>query len=578
MSAYPVTNASGEVRLVTEHVRDITERKQAEKALRQSEDRFRVLFEQAADSILLLEIMPDGVPVIRDANGATFRLLGYERDELIGQRISSVDAAPDPSKVVDERRRSASSGEGQIFEASHRCKDGTILEFECSVTEIRIGSKTFGLSVERDITARKRASAEREKLEEQLRMSQRMDAIGSLAGGIAHDFNNILSVILSYTQFAMDGLKEGDRLKDDLLQVKNAGERAAALTRQLLAFSRKQVLQPVPLDLNQIAIGIEKMLRRILGEDIDYVQVLAPNLGLTLADPSQIEQVLMNLVVNARDAMPEGGMLTIETRNVELDEEYAAAPRGREARRLRVARGHGHWLRHGRADQGADLRAVLHDQGKGQGNRPRTVHRIRHCQSKRRHHLGVQRAGTGNHIQDYHAASGFGPRGGPPDRSIVPRRFKGTETVLVVEDEEALREVARRTLDGAGYTVLPAKDGDEALRVSAQHRRIHLLLTDVVMPRMSGKALAQELLKTRPKLKVLYMSGYTDNSIVHHGVLDPGTHFLAKPFTAHDLKRKVREVLDGGITIVADGRESATLLFAQPKENPPDKNALASAS
>ncbi len=195
--------------------RDITERKQAAEALRQSEERFRILFEQAADSILLLEIMPEGIPVIRDANSATFRLLGYERDELIGQPVSFIDAAPDASEVVDERRQNVLSGTGTIFEARHRCKDGTIRDFECSATEMQIGSKTFAISVERDITERKRAEAEREKLEEQLRASQKMEAIGSLAGGVAHDFNNLLSVILSYTGFAMEALREDDPLKDD---------------------------------------------------------------------------------------------------------------------------------------------------------------------------------------------------------------------------------------------------------------------------------------------------------------------------------------------------------------------------
>jgi signal transduction histidine kinase len=212
-----------------------------------------------------------------------------------------------------------------MFEASHRCKDGTILDFECSVTEMKIGSKIFGISVERDITQRKRLGAEREKLEEQLRVSQKLEAVGSLAGGIAHDFNNLLQVILSYLGFVLEKLPEGDSGRDDLLEAKKAAEHAAALTRQLLAFSRKQVLQPVPLDLNQIATGLEKMLRRILGEDIDYVQKLAPGLGLTHADPNQIEQVFMNLVVNARDAMPEGGKLTIETSNVVIDEEYASS-------------------------------------------------------------------------------------------------------------------------------------------------------------------------------------------------------------------------------------------------------------
>ena len=273
---------------------DITERKRAdqtEETLRRSEEKFRILFDQAADCILLLEITPEGIPVIRDANSATFRLLGYERDELIGQPVSLIDAAPDVSKAVGERRRDVISGATSMFEVSHRCKDGAIRDFECSVTEMQVASVTFAISVERDITARKQAEAERNRLEEQLRAAQKMEAIGGLAGGIAHDFNNLLSVILSFTGFAMDAVREGGPLRDDLLEVKKAGERAAVLTRQLLAFSRKQVLRAVPVNLNEIAAAVEKMLRRILGEDIDFVQVLAPDLGLTRADPGQINSI-----------------------------------------------------------------------------------------------------------------------------------------------------------------------------------------------------------------------------------------------------------------------------------------------
>jgi two-component system cell cycle sensor histidine kinase/response regulator CckA len=397
----------------------------------------------------------------------------------------------------------------------------------------------------KDITASKQAEREREKLNEQLRASQRMEAIGSLAGGVAHDFNNLLSVILSYTGFALDGVRTGDPLRDDLGEVKNAAERAVALTRQLLAFSRKQVLQPVPLSLNQIAAGLEKMLRRILGEDIDLVQVLAPDLGLTLADPGQIEQVLMNLVVNARDSMPEGGKLTIETANVEIDEEYAAR---------HVAVKPGSYVQLAVSDTGCGMdeqtKARLFEpffttkeKGKGTGLGLSTVYGI--VKQSGGNIWVYSEPGKGTTFKIYLPRELSATTATATKRPTVPRRTTGTETILVVEDEEALGKVARRTLDAAGYKVLTAADGDEALLQSAQHAGdIHLLLTDVVMPRMSGRALAQELSKTRPALKVLYMSGYTDNAIVHHGVLDRGTHFLGKPFTGADLTRKVREVLD----------------------------------
>ena len=301
----------------------------------------------------------------------------------------------------------------------------------------------------------------------------------------------------------------------------------------------------MPLDLNQIAAGVEKMLRRILGEDIDLVQVLAPDLGLTLADPGQIEQVMMNLVVNARDAMPEGGKLTIETSNVEIDEEYAAR---------HVAVKPGSYVLLAVTDTGCGMDEqtkarifepffTTKEKGKGTGLGLSTVYGI--VKQSGGNIWVYSEPGQGTTFKIYlprelSAATATATK--PP---TVPRRATGTETILVVEDEEALRKVAKRTLDAAGYTVLTAADGDEALLTCARHAGdIHLLLTDVVMPRMSGRALAQELSKTRPTLKVLYMSGYTDDAIVHHGVLDAGTHFLGKPFTAADLTRKVREVLD----------------------------------
>jgi two-component system, cell cycle sensor histidine kinase and response regulator CckA len=396
-----------------------------------------------------------------------------------------------------------------------------------------------------DITARRRADAERESLEDQLRATQKMEAIGSLAGGVAHDFNNLLSVILSYTMFAAESVREGDPLLDDLLEVKNAAERAATLTRQLLAFSRKQVLQPVLLNLNQIADGVERMLKRILGEDIDLVLKLAPDLGLIMADPGQLEQVLMNLVVNARDAMPKGGRLIIETSNVDIDEHYAARFVGMKP---------GSCVQLVVTDTGCGMSQktkarlfepffTTKEQGKGTGLGLSTVY-------------GIVKQSEGSIVVN--SESGLGttfriylPRdvAATVPTAHVPRarsatRPNGYETVLVVEDEAALLKVARRTLESAGYTVLSAANGSEALLAFAQHvGEIHLLLTDVIMPRMGGRDLAEQLVKTQPALKVLYMSGYTDDAIVHHGVLDAGTAFIGKPFTAVELTRKIREVL-----------------------------------
>ena len=381
---------------------------------------------------------------------------------------------------------------------------------------------------------------------EQLRTSQKLEAIGSLAGGIAHDFNNLLSVILSYTGFALDAAQKGDPQWEDLSEVKSAGERAATLVRQLLAFSRKQMLEPIALDLNQVTAELEKMLRRVLGEDIDFVQKLSPDLGLTFADPSQIEQVLMNLVVNARDAMPEGGKLTVETANAELDDEYAASHEGVES---------GPYVMLAVTDTGCGMdegtRARIFepffttkDKGKGTGLGLSTVYGIVR-QSGGDIHV-YSEPGQGTTFKIYLPRK-MSPAVVEPKVSMAPTRLTGDETILVVEDEEAVMNLAKRILGAAGYTVLTAASGGEALATCARHSgEIHLVLTDVVMPGMSGRVFAERLAKARPGVKVLYMSGYTDKAIAHHGTLDPGTKFIGKPFNSTDLTRKVREVLDEG--------------------------------
>jgi len=536
-----VRDANGAAQYFIAGLIDVTERRRSEEALRQSEERFRVLFEQAADNILLLEITPEGVPVIRDANRATFANLGYGWDALIGQPLSFLDApseSDEPDGEVEERGRRLLSGAGTTFETTHRCKDGSLREFECSAVGVQIGAKTFAMSVERDIT-------ERKDLEERLRASQKMEAIGSLAGGVAHDFNNLLSVILSYTSFAMDALADGEPVKNDLVEVKNAADRAAALTRQLLAFGRKQILQPVALDLNRTAAGLENMLRRLLGEDINFVQRLAPDLGLTLADPGQIEQVIMNLVVNARDAMPDGGELTIATANVDVDEAFAASHVGAKP---------GRYVQLKVTDTGCGMdeatRARIFEpffttkeQGKGTGLGLSTVYGI--VKQSGGYITADSDPGQGTTFsivlpQDLVATEAAVIRA-----PAEPGQSTGTEVILVVEDAAPLRRLARRTLEGAGYTVLTAANAEDALLCSAQHPgTIDLLLTDVVMPGISGGALAQELALARPALKVIFMSGYTDDAIVRHGVLDAGKHFLGKPFASTDLTRKVREVLD----------------------------------
>jgi PAS domain S-box-containing protein len=454
------------------------------------------------------------------------------------------DGRPSDEKARDVIETAMAKGTN-FFEWTHQRLDGEAFPATVLLTRMEIGGQTLLQATVRDITERKRAEKERDTLAEQLRMSQKMEAIGRLAGGIAHDFNNLLHVILTYVGLALKTVHESDPLWEDLMEVKKAGKRATTLIKQLLAFGRKQVLQPVVLDLNQIIAGIEKVLGRMLGENIELVQEYAPNLGQTLADPGQIEQVLMNLTVNARDAMPEGGRLTIETANVELDEEYAAHHVGVIP---------GSYVQLSVTDTGCGMDEqtkarifepffTTKEKGKGTGLGLSTVY-------------GIIKQSGGN-IQ-VNSEPGHGttfmiylPRSLSVTTAIsinppkIPRLLMGTEIILLAEDEEAVRNLTRRILCNAGYTVLTAANGGEALLFSAQHAGgIHLLLTDVIMPRMSGKTLAQELSKTRPALRVLYMSGYTDDVINRSGALDEGANFISKPFTSDDLLRKVREVLD----------------------------------
>ncbi len=396
-----------------------------------------------------------------------------------------------------------------------------------------------------DATEQQRLEAERAELQQQLAVSQKLEAIGSRAGGVAHDFNNLLTVIKGYTRFALKRVGDDQRLEQDLREVMSAADRAAGLTRQLLAFSRKQILEPEVLDLNETATGMEGMLHRLIGEGIELVLRLKPDLGLVLADPGQIEQVLMNLVVNACDAMPQGGRLTIETANVELGAEYAAQhPAVVPGPYVLLAvsdTGHG-------MDEATRTRLfepffTTKAKGKGTGLGLSMVHGI--VKQSGGNIWVYSEPGLGTTFKIYlpHDESLTPPV--PSGASWPPVRVAGTETILLVEDERAVRNIAARVLRDAGYTVLVADCGADALRVSAGHEAaIHLLLTDVVMPDMNGKALAERIVDVRPDTRVLFMSGYTDNAIVHHGRLDEGTHFLGKPFAARDLEAKVREVLD----------------------------------
>ncbi|MFH0789746.1 MAG: PAS domain S-box protein [Pseudomonadota bacterium] len=519
---------------------DITDRKQAEEGFRQSEARYRTLVEESFDGIFIQR----GSKIVF-ANQRLHKMLGYQEGELEG-RDHWVVYHPDYQSIALKRAQARMSGEEALsqYEVKLQCKDGTTFDGEVRARAILFGQEP-GIQVWiRDITERKRAEEERDKLQEQLFQAQKMESVGRLAGGVAHDFNNLLTAIIGNAEMAlMDEDKEGAKA-EVLGEIIKAGERAAGLTRQLLAFSRKQVIQPEVADLNEVVSEMAKILRRLIGEDIELTTILAPDPGRVEVDVGQIEQVIMNLAVNARDSMPGGGKLTIETADVELDEEYAAG---------RVAVRSGPYVLLSVSDNGIGMTSEVQEQifepffttkekGRGTGLGLATVYGI--VKQSRGNIWVYSEPGQGTTFKIYL------PR---LDKSVeeVKRpgpkaEFRGgSETVLLVEDEEGIRNLALKMLQRFGYHVLTAKDGQEAREVFERHGGpIDLLLTDVIMPRMSGRELAERLEGLQAGIKVLFMSGYTDNAIVHHGILDKGIAFIQKPFTPEELVRMVREVLD----------------------------------
>ena len=536
-SISPIVDERGKITHFVAVKEDITERKRAEEALTRSELLFRSLIENALDIIAVVE--PGGA--VRYVSPSVERLLGHDPARAGDLNVFELIHPDDLAEAQVRFRRTLETGTRfEQIEFRVRHADGSWRTLSMIGKPSPPDTGTRGLIINaRDVT-------ERQQLEAQFRQAQKMEAVGRLAGGIAHDFNNLLTAIMGYAELAAGRLNPEDPSRIELDEIDKAARRAADLTRQLLAFSRKQVLQPRVIDLNRVVSDTDNMLRRLIGEDIELVTLLEDGLGPVRADTSQIEQVLLNLAVNSRDAMPAGGKLTIETSEVELGESYSAfhfdVPPGRYVR-LAVSD----------TGSGIDAETLSHvfepffttkGVGRGTGLGLSTVYGV--VKQSGGHVTVYSEPGVGTTFKIYLPLVEDVPesRHEPPRQ---PGLADGTETIFVVEDEEAVRRLACRALEGRGYKTLLAAGADEALRVCEGYAgEIHLMLTDVVLPLVSGRELARRVAALRPRMKVLFMSGYTDDAIVQHGVLDAGTPFLQKPFTPRSLAEKVREVLDAG--------------------------------
>jgi len=505
-------------------------------ALRASEAQFRRFIENLPLGVY--RATPDGRVLM--ANPALLRMLGYDSwQELAFRNLEGggFEAGHPRSAFCEQIER---EGEATGLETPWKRRDGSVIFVRESARAFRAddGRVLYYDGIVEDVT-------ERRRLEEQLRQAQKMEAVGRLASGVAHDFNNLLTIIIGYSDLLFERVSARDGMRPPVEEIKKAAERAASLTRQLLAFSRKQVLQPRILDLKSLLTNVDEMLRRMIGEDIELVTHLPSGLGRVNADPGQIEQVIMNLALNARDTMPQGGQLTLEAADVELDSSYASSHESVLP---------GHYVMIAVSDTGIGMDAetqarifqpffTTKEQGKGTGLGLATTYGI---VKQSEGHIGVySEPGKGTTFKVYLPRIDQAVEVIAPTQVPVDEPPRGCETILLVEDEEAVRSLARGLLESSGYEVLEANGAHEALQVGKRHKeRIHLLLTDVVMPQMSGRELAEHLAPLHPETKVLYMSGYADNAVVHHGLLDPSAFFLQKPFTADALARKLREVLD----------------------------------
>jgi two-component system cell cycle sensor histidine kinase/response regulator CckA len=528
--AKPIRNAQGEVYRIAGIARDITDRRTSQDRLEEAMARYRRLAEASFDGIVITER-----GAILDANAACARMLGVDNAcDAIGRSVLEFIAE---ESVADVRRRIDTDFEG-VYEVFAKRTDGRKLRLEVAARSITFDGRPARITALRDVT-------EQRVLEEQFRQAQKMEAIGRLAGGVAHDFNNLLTVITGHAEILSMAMTVGDARSESVSQIRTAADAAAGLTRQLLAFSRQQVIEPRTIELEQVVAGAQKMIAHLIGEDIQVTTLLAAKPCNVHIDPGQLEQVIMNLAVNARDAMPLGGNLTIETSIVEVPDERAKANwpamPGRFAR-LSVT------------DNGVGMDATTQQRlfepffttkelGKGTGLGLATVYGI--VQQNKGFISVYSERGIGTTFKIYLPLSSE-PAVPELDRTRFQAPATGTETVLLVEDSVPVRNLARRILLRHGYTVLDSTSPSDALELARQTGRIQLLLTDVVMPEMSGRVLAEQFAELHPKGKVLFMSGYTDDTVVRNGVLSSEMPYLQKPFTPHVLATKVRHVLDAG--------------------------------
>jgi two-component system, cell cycle sensor histidine kinase and response regulator CckA len=522
------------------------ERLKIEKDLTDSETRYRTIFESAAEGIFVTKI---ATKKLLYANPAFCRMLGYSEDEIEQLKIEDIHTSEVMKRIEREFIEKYQIGETlKHQDIAFLKKDGTVFSADVITTpRISIDGVALSATFITDITEKKKVDEDKKKLQEQLWQAQKMEAVGRLSGGIAHDFNNMLTTIIGNSEIAllmMNKAHNGEEIKELIEDIRQAGGKAAVLTRQLLAFSRKQILKPEILSLNRIIVETEKMLRRLIGEDIKLETILAPDPGTVEADPGQIEQIIMNLAINARDAMPEGGILTIGTGSVELDEAYASS---------HFPQMPGKYEMISISDTGVGMSKEVREHifepffttkpmGKGTGLGLSIVYGI--VKQSNGYIWVYSEPGKGTSFKIYLPRIEAAVAGQETPIKKPIKTVSGSETILVVEDEPMIMKTINKVLSKCGYTIMCAVDGNEALRIFEEHKdSIHLVLTDVILPGIGGRELVKRISGIRKDIKVIYMSGYTDNAIVHNGVLEKGINFLEKPFTSDNLMRKIGEAL-----------------------------------